>query len=46
MLYKYIVHERAQEEYETSLQWYAVRSKRAAEGFITTVDDALLLINM
>jgi len=44
MAYKYIIHELAQQEYETSLQWYAERSKRAAENFITAVNDALQLI--
>jgi len=45
MAYKYIIHELAQQEYETSLQWYAERSKRAAENFITAVNDALQLIS-
>jgi plasmid stabilization system protein ParE len=44
MAYKYIIHELTQQEYETSLQWYAERSKRAAENFITAVNDALHLI--
>jgi hypothetical protein len=45
MAYKYILHELAQQEYETSLQWYAELSKRAAVNFITAVNDALQLIS-
>jgi plasmid stabilization system protein ParE len=44
VLYKYILHEHAQEDYETSLKWYAERSEQAAENFIKAVDDALQLI--
>ncbi len=35
MPYKYILHEHAQKDYETSLEWYAERSGQAAENFIT-----------
>jgi plasmid stabilization system protein ParE len=42
--YNYILHEHAQEDYETSLKWYAERSEQAAENFITAVEDALKLI--
>lgn len=44
MRYKYLLHEHAQQDYETSLQWYAERSEHAAENFIMAVDDALQLI--
>jgi plasmid stabilization system protein ParE len=44
MLYKYILLEHAQQEYEVSLQWYAERSGLAAEKFIIAVENALLLI--
>lgn len=44
MLYKYIVLEKAQQEYEASLEWYAERSMLAAEKFIIAVENALLLI--
>ena len=44
MQYNYILHEHAQQDYETSLKWYAARSQRAAQLFITAVDQALSLI--
>jgi hypothetical protein len=44
VLYKYVLHERSREDYETSLKWYTERSRMAAENFITAVDDALQLI--
>jgi plasmid stabilization system protein ParE len=44
VFYNYILHEHAQEDYETSLKWYAERSEQAAKNFITAVDDALQLI--
>jgi plasmid stabilization system protein ParE len=44
MKYQYILHEKAQEDYETSLQWYIERSKQAAEDFIVAVNTALDLI--
>jgi toxin ParE1/3/4 len=44
VLFKYILHEHAQKDYETSLKWYAERSGKAAENFITAVDNALQLI--
>ena len=44
MLYTYILHEHAQQEYETSVLWYAERSEKTATGFIKAVDEALKLI--
>ena len=44
MSYGYILHEHAQIDYETSLQWYAARSEQAAIHFMAAVDDALQLI--
>lgn len=44
MPYKYILHEQAQKDYETSLEWYAERSGLVAENFIKAVDEALQLI--
>jgi plasmid stabilization system protein ParE len=44
MSYHYILHDHAQEDYETSLQWYAERSALAAENFVKALDDALLSI--
>jgi len=44
MLYQYILLEPAQEDYETSLRWYAERSIQAAEGFIEAMEEALQLI--
>jgi plasmid stabilization system protein ParE len=44
MAYKYILHEHAQEDYETSLQWYAERSVQVGAGFAAAIEDALQLI--
>lgn len=44
MAFKYILLQEAQVDYEESLQWYAVRSGRAAVNFIKAVDTALHLI--
>lgn len=44
MSYRYILLEKAQADYETSLKWYVVRSQQAAENFVKAVDDGLQLI--
>ena len=44
MPYNYILIENAQEDYETSLKWYAAKSQGAAQLFTTAVDEALVLI--
>ncbi len=44
MSYGYILHERAQEDYEIALRWYAERSLKAIDNFILAVDNALSLI--
>ncbi len=44
MAYSYILLARAQEEYESSVTWYAERNLSAAEGFVDAVDHALELI--
>jgi len=44
MRYKYLLHEHAQQDYETSLEWYMERSEQAAKNFIIAVEDALQLI--
>ena len=44
MRYEYILHEKAQEDYEQSLLWYKSKSQQAAENFVTAIDDTLLLI--
>lgn len=44
MSYRYILHEYAQEDYESSLRWYMERSVQAAENFIAAVDNAFQLI--
>ena len=44
MSYQYILHELAQKDYETSLQWYSERSSQAAGNFVTAVNDVLQLI--
>ncbi|MFN8282351.1 MAG: type II toxin-antitoxin system RelE/ParE family toxin [Chitinophagales bacterium] len=44
MIYQYVFELRAQEEYETSLEWYLDRSLQAASDFISSIDEALLLI--
>ena len=44
MLYKYIFHAHAQKDYESSLQWYALRSIKVAENFVVAIEDALELI--
>ena len=44
MNYNYILLEPAQEEYEPSLTWYAVRSEQSAEYFIIALEVAFKLI--
>jgi plasmid stabilization system protein ParE len=44
MSYRYILHEYAQKDYESSLQWYLERSEQAANRFVSAVDNALQLI--
>ena len=44
MSFNYILLEPAQEEYESSLKWYVVRSEKSAENFIKAVDVTLALI--
>jgi len=44
MSYHYVLHELAQEDYETSIKWYLERSESTAENFITAIDKALELI--
>ena len=43
-MYRYILDSRAQEEYETSVDWYAKRSEQATVKFINAVTAALELI--
>jgi mRNA-degrading endonuclease RelE of RelBE toxin-antitoxin system len=44
MSYEYLLHDYAQEDYEQSLKWYAEKSFQTANNFVTTIDNALLLI--
>ena len=44
MAYNYILLAKAQEEYESSVNWYNERSWPAADQFIESVDHALQLI--
>ena len=44
MSYRCRLHEKAQLDYEASLEWYAVRSIKAAENFIQEVEYAFQLI--
>jgi len=41
MSFVYILHEKAQQQYEKSIKWYLKRSLNAAEGFIEAFDLAL-----
>lgn len=41
MSFIYVLHESAQQEYETAIRWYLKRSLSAAVGFVETVDFAL-----
>jgi plasmid stabilization system protein ParE len=45
MSYQYQFHDVAQDDYETSLQWYLEKSKKAALGFVNAVDIALIKIS-
>lgn len=40
----YILHEQAQQDYETSLHWYMERNLQAAENFIIDISNTLQLI--
>src|SRR5665647_924523 len=44
MSYNYQFHDIAQDEYETSVQWYSEKSEKAALGFVNAVDIALIKI--
>ena len=44
MSYHYILHPKAQEDYESSLDWYLRRSQQAAENFVISIDNTLQLI--
>ena len=44
MPYQYILHEKAQEEYENSLKWYKEKSTQAAVNFVIAIDNTLELI--
>ena len=41
MSYSYTLHELAQQDYETAVEWYAARSIKAADNLITEVESAL-----
>ena len=43
-MYSYDFHIKAQEEYEESVKWYKIRSIKAAEGFVSAVENTLTLI--
>ena len=42
MSYHYQFHDIAQDEYETSVQWYIEKSEKAALMFVNAVDVALI----
>ena len=44
MTYSYKFNEAAQIEYEGALEWYLERGQKAAEGFVNSIDAALLKI--
>lgn len=44
MSYEYILDVRAQQEYEEAIRWYMQRSLKAAENFISAMDETLTLI--
>ncbi|MEO6894108.1 MAG: type II toxin-antitoxin system RelE/ParE family toxin [Ginsengibacter sp.] len=46
MSYPYQFHDIAQDEYETSVQWYLEKSEKAALGFVNAVDVALIKIGI
>ena len=41
MGYSYILLEAAQEEYESSVRWYIIRSEQSAVNFISAIDVTL-----
>ncbi len=44
MSYRYILHEKAQEDYESAIVWYQQGGQSTAERFIAAIDRAFLLI--
>jgi plasmid stabilization system protein ParE len=44
MSYSYILHEKAQEDYDEAIEWYAVKSIKAAENLIAEAENTLQLI--
>ncbi len=44
MTYSYVLHEMAQDDFESALQWYLERSRQAATGFVAEVEAALIMI--
>ncbi len=44
MLYTYQFHPFAQEEYEDSISWYAIRSTKIAEDFVNSIDKEITKI--
>ncbi len=40
-MYNYIIHPIAQQEYETSIEWYAERSEQATKKFILNIEKAI-----
>jgi plasmid stabilization system protein ParE len=44
MSFRYILHEKAQADYESSLIWYLERSQQAAENFVLEIDKGIQLI--
>lgn len=45
MSYSYHFHKVAQDDYETSVQWYLQKSKKIALDFVNTVEIALFKIS-
>lgn len=43
-MYNYIVHPIAQQEYETSIEWYAIRSEQTTRNFILNVEKTIAAI--
>jgi plasmid stabilization system protein ParE len=41
MSYHYVLHEKAQQEYEEAIEWYIARSIKAAENLILRVEYTL-----
>ena len=44
MSYRYILHEKAQEDYESAILWYAQGGQPTVDKFITAVDRIFQLI--